>query len=179
MLSVNPDSRLANQLMPKQEECHHGKRHEKQTGVDALGRQPRNQQRQQQQGRQDECQIDPPSFGLRIEAVNELDEFRLHVGPARANGVSGVIEARAAIGAAPDRVDQQEPDRRHDGEPQQQQACERQQSVGRRVEQPGTQKPDKTGGPDRRGALGNEFPTNERTCGKLTHQPRLRLIRQP
>ena len=117
------DAKPAQAAAMQQEKRHDRKRDEEQPGVEALGRQPRNQQRQQQQRRKDERQVDPPALRLGIKAVDELGEFRLHIRPARADRVAGVFrEAGVAIGAGPDRIDQQESDRRHHGEPQQQRA---------------------------------------------------------
>ena len=56
----------------QQEKRDDGKSNEEQAGIEALGRQPRNQQRQQQQRRQNEGQVDPPALRLRIKAVDEL-----------------------------------------------------------------------------------------------------------
>ena len=71
----------------QQEEGDDGKRDEEQPGVEALGRQPRNQQRQQQQRGEEEGQVDPPALGFRIEAVDELAELRLDERPAGADRV--------------------------------------------------------------------------------------------
>ena len=125
-------------------------------------------------------QIDPPALGLRIKSVDELGEFRLHIGPAGADRVSGILgQAGVAVGAAPDRIDQQEFDRRNDGEPQQQDAHDGEQDVGRRIEQAGAQEADKAGGLDRRGALGDKFLPDKGRSGDIAHAPRLRPIRHP
>ena len=146
----------------QQEERDDRKRDEEQAGVEALGRQPRNQQRQQQQRGQDEGQIDPPALRLRIEAVDELREFGLDIGPAGADRMPGILrKTGVAVLAAPDRVDQQEFDGRNDREPQQQRADDGEQDVGRRIEQARAQEADKAGGLDRRGALGNKLLANE------------------
>jgi hypothetical protein len=68
-----------------------------------------------------------------------------------------------------DRINQQKSDRGNGDEPQQQRAQNRQQNIGRRIEQPGTQKADETGGFDRRGALGNEFLPDKELVGDIAH----------
>ena len=56
---------------------------------------------------------------------------------------------------------------------------DREQDVGRRIEQPRAQEADKAGGLHRRGALGNEVLADEGGCGDVAHQPMLRPIRHP
>ena len=147
----------------QQEEGDDGKREEEQAGVEALGRQPRNQQRQQQDRGEKEGQVDPPALRLRIKAVDELAEFGLDERPAGADRVSGVLgKAGGAVLAGPDRIDQQEFHRGNDDEPQQQHADDGDQDVGRRIEQPRAQEADKAGGLHRRGALGDEVLADER-----------------
>ena len=105
----------------QQEEGDDRKRDKKQAGIDALGRQARNQQRQQQNSGEKKGQIDPPTLRLGIEAVDELTEFCLDKRPAGADGMSDIFgETSSAVVAAPDGVDQKKFDRRNDGEPQQQ-----------------------------------------------------------
>src|SRR4030081_2773321 len=107
----------------QQEKSDDWKCNEEQSGVQPLGRQPRNQQRQQQQRGQDESQVDPPSLRLRIKAVDELSEFCLDVRPAAAARMAAIPgKTSVAVGAEPNRIDQQEFYRRNDREPQQQYA---------------------------------------------------------
>ena len=107
----------------QQEEGDDRKCEEEQAGVEALGRQPRNQQRQQQHRGEEEGQIDPPALRLRIKSIDELAEFRLDERPAGADRVPGILgQAGVAVLAAPDRIDQQESQRGNDDEPQQQRA---------------------------------------------------------
>ncbi len=151
-----------------------------QPGVEALGGQPRNQQRQQQDCSEQVCQVDPPTLRLRIKAVHQLGELRLYERPACADRMTGMFgKACVAVGAAPDCVDQQEFQRGNRDEPQQQNARDREQDVGRRIEQPGAQEADEAGGLDRRGTLGNELLADESGCRGVAHPPMLRPIRQP
>jgi hypothetical protein len=94
--------------------------------------------------------------------------------------MAGVFrKARSAIAAAPDRIDQQELQCRDDREPQQQNAGDGEQDVGRRIEQPRPQQSDKACGLHRRSTFGEQFLSDKRPIGHIAHAPRLRLIRQP
>ena len=164
----------------QQEEGDDRKRDEEQPGIEALGRQLRDQQRQQQHGGKQEGQIGPPPLGIGVESVDELGEFRLHVGPAGADDMPGIGgKAGVPVGAVPDRVDQQKSNGRDDDQPQQQHARDGQQDVGRRIEQARAQETDKAGGLDRRGALGDQILADEGRSLDVAHAPRLRPIRQP
>jgi hypothetical protein len=102
----------------QQEEGDNGQCAKEKPGIEALGRQSRNQQRQQQDCGQDEGQIDPPAFRFRIESVDELRKLGLDEGPAGADHMPGILgNAGGAILAGPDRIDQQEFQRGNDGEP--------------------------------------------------------------
>ncbi len=79
--------------------------------------------------------------------------------PTASPGVFG--EAGGAVLAGPDRIDQQEFQRGHDDEPQQQRADDRDQDVGRRIEQPRAQEADEAGGLHRRRTLGDEVLADE------------------
>ncbi|MEI9923156.1 MAG: hypothetical protein WDN50_06100 [Bradyrhizobium sp.] len=108
------------------------------------------------------------------------EKFRLHIRPARADHVSGVLrQTRVAVGAVPDRVDQQEFDGGNDGEPQQDNTRKREQNVGRRIEQARAQESDKARGLDRRGARRDQLLAHKGRCGDITHAPKLRPIRHP
>ncbi|MHC2617494.1 hypothetical protein ACVMGF_008567 [Bradyrhizobium diazoefficiens] len=164
----------------QQEECDHRKGEEEQAGVQPFRRQARNEQRHQQDRRQDEREVDPPALGLGIEAVDQLRQLGLDVGPAGADRKSGILgQAGRAILAGPDRIDHQEPDRGNDGEPEQQGAHDREQNVGRRVEQARAHQADEARGLHRRGTLGEQVLANEAGRGDVGHAPRLRLTRQP
>src|SRR6516165_320651 len=164
----------------QQEEGHHRKRDKEQPGAEPFGRQARNQERQQQQGRKDKGQVYAPAFRFRVEAVDELAELCVDIRPACANLVAGILlEAGIAICSLPHRVDEQEFKRGHHSEPDQQPAHESEQDVGRRIEQPCAQEANEAGGPDRRGALGDHVLADKEWYGGLAHGPRLRLIRHP
>ncbi len=164
----------------QQEERDDRKCDEEQPGVESLGRQSRDQERQQQQRGQQKCHIDPPTLRLRVKSVDELGEFRLHERPARADDVAGVLrKASVAVLALPDRIDQQEIDRRNNREPQQQRTGDGQQDVTRRIQQARAYKSRKAGGLDRRGALGNQLLANECRRRLVAHVPRLLLMRHP
>ena len=178
------DAKTFQSAAKQQEECDDGKRNEEQAGIETLGRQPRDQQRQQQQRGENEGQVHPPALGLRIEAVDELAELRLHERPARPDRAPHILlETCGAVLAGPDRIDQQEFHRGNDREPQQQNAADGEQDVDWRIEQPGAQESDKAGGLDRRGALGNQFLADESPGREfalhLAHGPRLRPSRHP
>src|SRR6516165_10779047 len=112
----------------QQKKGNDGKRKEEQARIDPLPRELRNQQRQQEDRRQKEGQIDAPTLRLRIKAIDELAEFGLNERPARANRTPGIFgKTGGPIVSAPDRVDQQKLDRGHDDEPQQQRAHDRDQ----------------------------------------------------
>src|SRR5258707_14730946 len=99
----------------QKEERDDRERNEEQACVEALGRQPWNQQRQQQQGSEGKGQIDPPPLRLRIKSVDELAELRLHKRPASADGVSGIFcKSRRGILSSPDLIHQREPRRGKD-----------------------------------------------------------------
>src|ERR1700692_4583188 len=115
----------------QQEKSDRRKCEEKQAGVDSLGRNPRNQQRQQQDRGEDERQIDPPPLRLRVEAIDELAEFCLDERPAGADRTADIFsETCGAVLAAPDRIDQQKFDRGDQNEPQEKCTHDRDQDVG-------------------------------------------------
>src|SRR5258706_12582529 len=102
----------------QQEEGDDGKHNEEQASVEALGRQSRNQQRQQQQRCEKERQVDAPSLGFGIKPVDELAEFGLHKRPACADRVSRSLwKTRSAVLAGPNAIDKQEFNRGTTGEP--------------------------------------------------------------
>src|SRR5207253_1669413 len=111
---------------------------------------------------ENERQVDAPSLGFRIKAIDELAEFRLHKGPACADHARRIPgKTSSAVSPAPDCIDQQELDGWNDGEPEQEHAYDREEDVGWRIEQPRAQEADEAGGLDGRGALGNEVLTDE------------------
>jgi hypothetical protein len=67
----------------EKKKCCDRERDEEQAGIETFGRQPRNEKRQQQDGRQQKRQIYPPPFGFWIKAVNELGDLRVDERPAR------------------------------------------------------------------------------------------------
>ena len=156
------------------------KREKEKAGIQALGRNSRNQKRQQQHGSQCEGQIDPPAFGLGIEAVNELGEFRFNERPARTNRMPGVFgETCRPVFSLPHRIDQEKANCGNDDKPEQKCTDNGQQRIAGGVEQACAQKSDKTRGPDRSGTLGNKIRTNKGGGGRIVHAPMLRLMRHP
>src|SRR5690606_20733899 len=100
------------------------------------GGQSGNEKRQQQDGRQQERQIDPPPFGLRIKAVNELRDLRLDERPARSDRLPRIGgQTRGSVLAFPHRIEEEKTNGGNNEEPYQCGADESQQRVARRVEQ--------------------------------------------
>ncbi len=186
MLCSNSCNRPAVQLTPKpampppcsRKNATTGKR-EEQARVEALRRQPRQQQRQQQRGTEPIGQVDAPALGFRIEAIDQLRQLGLNIGPAGADLVPGLFgEARGTILAGPHRVNQQEFDRRDHDVPSQQEPEDREQNIARRIQQPRSQEADEAGALRRRRAFGDQVLPDKRG-GDIGHAVMLRLMRQP